>query len=135
MRCFICSFWGVFIMCFCCKALPFNKIGCTREYKTKLRIYFDIPLVCTTFAAVECVFAYRCLFPYLQHICSTLTQMACLITVCISRKKYESKYINIQKMNQHISISDKLCKSLNVNIYDHFRVVTKMVAFDSESKY
>ena len=23
--------------------------------------------VCTTFAAVECVFAYRCLFPYLQH--------------------------------------------------------------------
>ena len=27
----------------------------------------------------------RCLFPYSQHICSTLTQMACLITVCISR--------------------------------------------------
>ena len=26
-----------------------------------------------------------CLFPYSQHICSTLTQMACLITVCISR--------------------------------------------------
>lgn len=38
-------------------------------------------------------------------------------------------------MNQHISISDKLCKSLRVNTYDHFRVVTKMVAFDSESKY
>lgn len=64
-------------------------------------------------------------------ICSTLTQMACLITVCISRKKYESKYINIQKMNQHISISDKLCKSLNVNTYDHFRDITKMVAFDT----
>ena len=31
-------------------ALPFNKIGCTREYKTKLRICFDIPLICTTFA-------------------------------------------------------------------------------------
>ena len=27
----------------------------------------------------------RCLFPYSQHICSTLTQMDCLITVCISR--------------------------------------------------
>ena len=52
-------------------------------------------------------------------------------------KKYESKYINIQKMNQHISISDildKLCKLLNVNIYDHFRGVTKMVAYGSESK-
>lgn len=37
-------------------------------------------------------------------------------------------------MNQHISISDKLCKFLNVNIYDHFRGVTKMIVFDSESK-
>ena len=40
-------------------------------------------------------------------------------------------------MNQHISISDildKLCKLLNVNIYDHFRGVTKMVAYGSESK-
>ena len=27
-----------------------------------------------------------CLFPYSQHICSTLTQMDCLITVCISRR-------------------------------------------------
>ena len=54
-------------MCFCGKALPFNKVGCTREYKTKFRVYFDIPLICTTFAAVECVFAYCCLFPYLQH--------------------------------------------------------------------
>ena len=49
------------------KTLPFNKVGCTREYKTKLCICFDIPLICTTFAAVECVFAYRCLFPHLQH--------------------------------------------------------------------
>ena len=32
-------------------ALPLNKVGCTREYKTKLRICFDIPLICTTFAA------------------------------------------------------------------------------------
>ena len=39
-----------------------------------------------SFAAVECMFAYRCLFPYLQHICSTFTQMARLITVCISRR-------------------------------------------------
>ena len=38
-------------------------------------------------------------------------------------------------MNQHISISDKLCKSLKVNTYDHFRDVTKMIAFDSESKH
>ena len=45
-----------------------NKVGCTREYKTKLRICFDIPLICTTFAAVECVFAYRCLFPYLTKV-------------------------------------------------------------------
>ena len=30
-------------------------------------------------------------------------------------------------MNQHISISDKLCKLLNVNTYDHFRDITKMV--------
>ena len=72
-------------MCFCGKALPFNKVGCTSEIKINV-IYFCISLVCTTFAAVECVFAYRCLFPYLQHICSTFTQMACLITVCISRK-------------------------------------------------
>ena len=43
-------------------------VGCTREYKTKLRICFDIPLICTTFAAVECVFAYRCLFPYLTKV-------------------------------------------------------------------
>ena len=48
-------------------ALPFNNVGCTREYKAKLRICFDIPLICTTFAAVECVFDYRCLFSYLQH--------------------------------------------------------------------
>ena len=27
-----------------------------------------------------------CLFPYSQHICSTLTQMDCLITVCIPRR-------------------------------------------------
>ena len=60
-------FLGRFIMCFCGKALPLNKVGCTREYITKLRICFDIPLICTTFAAVECVFAYRCLFPHLQH--------------------------------------------------------------------
>lgn len=33
-------------------------------------------------------------------------------------------------MNQNISISDKLCKLLNVNTYDHFRDITKMVAFD-----
>ena len=38
-------------------------------------------------------------------------------------------------MNQHLSISDKLCKLLNVNTYDHFRDITKMVAFDSESKH
>jgi hypothetical protein len=50
------------------KTLPLNKVGCTREYKTKLRICFDIPLICTTFAAVECVFAYRCLFPYLTKV-------------------------------------------------------------------
>ena len=31
-------------------ALSFDKIGCTREYKTKnLCFYFDIPLVCTIF--------------------------------------------------------------------------------------
>lgn len=30
---------------------------------------------------------------------------------------------------------EKLCKSLNVNTYDHFRDVTKMVALDSESKH
>jgi len=29
----------------------------------------------------------------------------------------------------------KLSKSLNVNTYDHFRDVTKMIAFDSESKH
>ena len=38
-------------------------------------------------------------------------------------------------MNQHISISDKLCKFLNVNTYDHFRDITEMIAFDSESKH
>ena len=53
-------------MCFCGKALPFNKVGCTSEIKINV-IYFCISLVCTTFAAVECVFAYRCLFPHLQH--------------------------------------------------------------------
>ena len=57
-----------FILCFARFTLPFNKVGCTREYKTKLRICFDIPLICTTFAAVECVFAYRCLFPYLTKV-------------------------------------------------------------------
>ena len=57
-----------FIICFYGKARPFNKVGCTREYKIKLRICFDIPLICTTFAAVECVFAYRCLFPYLTKV-------------------------------------------------------------------
>ena len=52
-----------------------------------LRVYFyECSNYICTLAAVECVFAYRCLFPYLQHICSTLTQMACLITVCISRR-------------------------------------------------
>lgn len=29
----------------------------------------------------------------------------------------------------------KLCKSLNVNTYDHFRDVTKMIAFAYESKH
>lgn len=38
-----------------------------------------------------------CLFPYLQHMCSTLTQMACLITVCISRRL--SKF-GIQAINK-----------------------------------
>ena len=28
----------------------------------------------------------HCLFPYSQHICSILTHMDCLITVCISRR-------------------------------------------------
>lgn len=48
-------------------------------------IYFCVSL--DLYYLVECVFAYRCLFPYLQHICSTLTQMVCLITVRISRRK------------------------------------------------
>ena len=99
-------------MCFCGKALPFNKVGCTREYKTKLRICFDIPLICTTFAAVECVFAYRCLFPYLQHICSTLTQMACLITVCISRRlsKFDKQVINKENPCSSLSYTDFFCR-------------------------
>ena len=126
---FICNFWGasscVFVaihrvlknkcdlfLYFSRFALPFNKVGCTREYKTKLRICFDIPLICTTFAAVECVFAYRCLFPYLQHICSTLTQMACLITVCISRRlsKFDKQAINKENPCSSLSYTDFFCR-------------------------
>ncbi len=45
--------------CFYGKARPFNKVGCTREYKTKLRICFNIPLICATLAAVEYPFRTR----------------------------------------------------------------------------
>lgn len=36
-------FLGFFIMCFCGKALPFNKVGCTSEIKINV-IYFCFSL-------------------------------------------------------------------------------------------
>lgn len=75
-----------FILSICCNSFVvfvafhhvflWQSIGCLKN-KCDL---FALPL-----QSVEYVFAYRCLFPYLQHIRSTLTQMACL-TVCISMR-------------------------------------------------
>ena len=99
-------------MYFCGKALPLNKVGCTSEIKNKCDLFFVFLSICTTFAAVECVFAYRCLFPYLQHICSTLTQMACLITVCISRRlsKFDKQVINKENPCSSLSYTDFFCR-------------------------
>ena len=56
---FICNFWGVSSCVF---------VAIHRVLKNKCDLFFVFLSVCTTFAAVECVFVYRCLFPYLQHV-------------------------------------------------------------------
>lgn len=53
-----------------------------------------------------------CLFPYLQHMCSTLTQMACLITVCISRRLIDSMKLKCEELKLQIERQNKEIASL-----------------------
>lgn len=66
------------------------KPCCHLSWQSSSRVRATAPAFLSCYAP-ERVFLFqkmfgRCLFPYSQHICSTLTQMACLITVCISRR-------------------------------------------------